>query len=82
MNTAVFLYVLVAGSAGTGSSTYHWSRTPQPDWVTCKNNVAAAKLANSNGAENETAVAMYCGGRDAERHYSSTWWMDKAKETP
>jgi hypothetical protein len=75
--TQIFLYILVAGSAGT-NGTYHYSRVAQPSMAVCLEAVKAAKVQNSGGHENETAVAMFCGGK-SEVSSGSSWFLETLK---
>jgi hypothetical protein len=77
MNT-IFLYILIAGSAGT-EGTYHWSKSKMPDMKTCLDAVKNAKTLNSNGHENETALAMYCGTGETKKYYGGKWWSAEEK---
>lgn len=69
-----FLYVIFETSQGQDAY-----RVAQPNQVECLKAVAATKLQVSQGNESERSVVVFCGGREIQRHYSSTWWRDPVK---
>ena len=70
-----FLYVIFETSQGQDAY-----RVAQPNKAECLQAVAATKMAVSTGAESERSVVVFCGGREIQRHYGSTWWRDQVKE--
>ena len=70
----VFLYIVIFW---WGDKSVH--RTPMPSLEECYKAVAVVKYQGSDGAENESGIAAWCGSKD-ERSYSGTWWVDPIKE--